>query len=529
MQQAMPHVPGGQPVYTTYTYDAIGRTLTTVAPDGASTTSYAYQGNQVQVIDPAGKWKLFAMDTFGNLSQVTEPNPTSAGPPPFNSAPTSTPVLTPSPGGYTSNPSVSITSATPGATIRYTLDNSTPTATYGTVYTGPFSVSNGQTVKAIAYYSGLPNSSVISGPYTVSSGGGGGGGGSWYSTGGTWTDRMPVTLNYSQVSGGANLSNFPVLISVTSPNLKTTANGGYVGTTSGIDILFTGSDGLTKLNHEIESYDGVNGILVAWVQVPTLSYTANTSLYVYYGNSSASNQQTPNSVWDSNYKGVWHLSEASGNLNDSTSGANTGTASSVGRAAAEIAGGGTFDGTSSNVTMANESNFIMGSAVTEELWLKQTTSGGLGYIFHKYYDENAPAYWISGNGDQLRVGVTYSPGNFTQAIYTNAGWHNGNWHHVVMVFSASTVYLYFDGTLATSASVGGSSIADSGGSVTAGRFSAADGYYFAGSLDELRISNAARTAGWITTEYNNQSAPGRLSRWACSRPIPEEAVGCRRR
>ena len=60
----------------------------------------------------------------------------------------------------------------------------------------------------------------------------------------------------------------------------------------------------------------------------------------------------------------------------------------------------------------------------------------------------------------MRIGVTYSPGTFTQAIYTNAAWHNGNWHHVVMVFGASTVYLYFDGTLATSASVGGSSIAD---------------------------------------------------------------------
>ena len=29
-----------------------------------------------------------------------------------------------------------------------------------------------------------------------------------------------------------------------------------------------------------------------------------------------------------------------------------------------------------------------------------------------------------------------------------------------------------------------------------------------GSIDEVRISGTARAAGWIQTEYNNQSAPG---------------------
>ena len=57
---------------------------------------------------------------------------------------------------------------------------------------------------------------------------------------------------------------------------------------------------------------------MAWVQVPTLSYTANTSLYVYYGNSSASNPANPEQRVGPHYKGVWHLSETSGNFNDST-------------------------------------------------------------------------------------------------------------------------------------------------------------------------------------------------------------------
>ncbi|MGB0326660.1 MAG: lamin tail domain-containing protein [Akkermansiaceae bacterium] len=47
---------------------------------------------------------------------------------------------------------LTITSATPGATIRYTLDGSPPTATSGTLYTGPISIDTTSTVRAIATF-----------------------------------------------------------------------------------------------------------------------------------------------------------------------------------------------------------------------------------------------------------------------------------------------------------------------------------------------------------------------------------------
>ena len=52
----------------------------------------------------------------------------------------------------------------------------------------------------------------------------------------------------------ATLSNFPVLASTTNANLKTVANGGFVTSATGNDLLFTDSDGGTKLADEIESY-----------------------------------------------------------------------------------------------------------------------------------------------------------------------------------------------------------------------------------------------------------------------------------
>ncbi|MFN7173089.1 MAG: RHS repeat domain-containing protein, partial [Fimbriimonadaceae bacterium] len=69
-----PYAPGGTPIWTTYSYDAMGRTTALVKPDG-STTTYQYQGNVTTVTDAAGKWKKFTLNAFGNLVKVTEPNP----------------------------------------------------------------------------------------------------------------------------------------------------------------------------------------------------------------------------------------------------------------------------------------------------------------------------------------------------------------------------------------------------------------------------------------------------------------------
>src|SRR5258708_3070931 len=79
----------------------------------------------------------------------------------------SPPTFTPAAGTYTSTQPVTISSATSGAAIRYTTDGSTPSSTVGTLYSGPISVSHTETVKAIAYASGMTDSAVTSAAYTI--------------------------------------------------------------------------------------------------------------------------------------------------------------------------------------------------------------------------------------------------------------------------------------------------------------------------------------------------------------------------
>ena len=76
------------------------------------------------------------------------------------------PTFTPAPGTYASAQSVTIACSTAGATIHYTTDGSTPTAS-SPVYTGAIAVASTTTIQAIATAPSMTNSSVASATYTI--------------------------------------------------------------------------------------------------------------------------------------------------------------------------------------------------------------------------------------------------------------------------------------------------------------------------------------------------------------------------
>lgn len=77
-----------------------------------------------------------------------------------------TPAFSPPAGTYAGAQTVSIADATAGATIRYTANGTTPTAS-STLYTGPIAVDSTKTLKAIAIKAGLTNSAVATASYTI--------------------------------------------------------------------------------------------------------------------------------------------------------------------------------------------------------------------------------------------------------------------------------------------------------------------------------------------------------------------------
>ncbi len=80
-----------------------------------------------------------------------------------------TPSISPSGGNYSSPQPISLSCATSGATIRYSLSGLAPT-TSSPVYIGPFTVNSSTTVKARAFKSGYNDSGVASATFTMSFG-----------------------------------------------------------------------------------------------------------------------------------------------------------------------------------------------------------------------------------------------------------------------------------------------------------------------------------------------------------------------
>ena len=77
------------------------------------------------------------------------------------------PTFTPAAGTFTTSTSVTISTSTGGATIRYTTNGTTPSSTVGTIYSSAVSITATSTLQAIAYETGLTNSAVTSGVYTI--------------------------------------------------------------------------------------------------------------------------------------------------------------------------------------------------------------------------------------------------------------------------------------------------------------------------------------------------------------------------
>ena len=363
-------------------------------------------------------------------------------------------------------------------------------------------MSSSLTLKAIAYKTGMTDSAVASATYTIS----GGGGPTWYDP--SWTNRKAITIDHTKVSGASSLTNFPMLFSVTDANLKTVANGGSVGKADGTDILFTDSSGTLKINHELESYNPATGQVLAWVQVPALSPAADTVMYIYYGNAAAADQQNKTGVWDSNYKAVWHVPDGTTlSLVDSTGNANNGTNHGATATSGQMDGAANLNG-ASYVDAGNGASLGISSSITISGWVKYAsaaftawealvTKGDSSYRLHLCGScATANAFTFGMNGPtgivDLVSNVVPTPGIF---------------YYVVATYDGITQKIFINGSLNRSQSRSGL-ISSNSYNVGLGANLQVGGRLLNGVLDEVRISNTARSADWIFTEFTNQNSPG---------------------
>jgi len=137
-------------------------TVFQMTPAGVLTTLVSF--NLTNGTAPFGG---LVQSTDGNFYGVTQTGGTSNVGVFYQLLMAAAPIFSPAAGTYTSAQTVTITSATIGASIHYTTDGSSPTETSGTLYSGPVSISATTTLNAIAFLSGDLNSPVTSGTFTI--------------------------------------------------------------------------------------------------------------------------------------------------------------------------------------------------------------------------------------------------------------------------------------------------------------------------------------------------------------------------
>ena len=144
--------------------------ITTVVGNGEPFANLCYSGDGgpatgahicAQGISFDGEGNLY-FGSWGDRVRVA----TVSGLPPSRVA--AAPVFNPPAGSYASPQSVTITDTTPGASIYFTLDGTTPNSA-STGYTGPINVSGTDTVQAIAIAPGNLQSPVAASAYTITS------------------------------------------------------------------------------------------------------------------------------------------------------------------------------------------------------------------------------------------------------------------------------------------------------------------------------------------------------------------------
>jgi biopolymer transport protein ExbB len=299
---------------------------------------------------------------------------------------------------------------------------------------------------------------------------------------GDWSSRKKITVNMSQVDTKDTLAQIPVLVRLH------TGNFDFVNAKDdGGDIRFLADDDKTPLKFHIEKYDPLNEMAFIWVNVPKLAAGKAAVIYMYSGNDKAAVADDAAGTYDANIAAVYHFGEKDGVPKDSTANRNNASQSGIKLGDGSLIGrGATFDGKGIMTVPASPSLKVgPGQGMTVSAWVKVTAAQGNAVLFQQQDGPNSVVLGIDGGKLYASTGTTSTP--------KTAEVVPGAWHHVALA-AGSSLKLYLDGKEVASVAA---PIPDMQGDITVGRD-------FAGEMDELEVSNAARPADWINIAAKGQ-------------------------
>ncbi len=302
----------------------------------------------------------------------------------------------------------------------------------------------------------------------------------WWNS--NWSHRRKLTFDNSSQS--EDLINFPVMVHLNSSRID------YSFTQSnGEDIRFIDTDG-TILSYEIEKWDE-SGDSIVWVKVPQINGASSSDyIYMYYGNTNATDGQNANEVWDSTYNGVWHLKEPSGGpYIDSTGNGYTG----IGEGTMTHIDNGAVDGAQDSDAGYDRISISISitNPVTVSAWGKLDAQGDMLWCVgsgNSGYD-----LWFTNNNIYLNIWQGTNSPYVAQPSNVNL------WHYYTVVIDSSSTKIYIDGEYK-----GPLYFPNRTGSILY-IGSSSTSYTWDGSVDEFRVSDSIKSEDWIAAQYLSMS------------------------
>jgi len=268
----------------------------------------------------------------------------------------------------------------------------------------------------------------------------------------------------------------------------------------GGDIRLFKSDDTTELAREIVSFSVTSETgEIHYKYAGTLSSSVDTDIHVYADGSSADYAVTAtygrNNVWSA-YEVVTHLqsdgTDSSGNLTAT----NTGVTFSAGKIGGEAVSNANDD----RITYGTPDLFSGTKDFTLSFWVRYT-GGGLWMVSQR---DNVSFNWQF----VFNAGALYFQPSRTTNVFFSDGITIDSTRQLLTVVreSTSSWKLYKNGSLVATASL--STSIGTGQVFSLFRTNESGNTAISGGIDEFRaVDSTAKSANWITAEYNNQNSP----------------------
>jgi hypothetical protein len=333
----------------------------------------------------------------------------------------------------------------------------------------------------------------------------------------TWQKRIKLTIDQTKIDT-ADLTWFPVTVFLTATAgeevfTELDADADYM------KVAFTKDDGTTELYAECELFDVSEQKAIyhiskdGWV----ISNTVDTDFYMYYDNDHADNTDyigaidttAGGNVWDTNFKAVHHLKDATtSTVKDSTANNNDGakqaanepieTDGKVGKAQ-DFDGSNDYILTAGQITDWTKDFTISGWIKPDVVNIEQALMGyGHGnetpYYSWAAYLNLTHFMFTAYNGTNRTITSDYT-------AQANVGFY------VTIVYdgdsSSNNASIYINGALDKTGTVITELRTDAYNRISIGASWNGTNRFMNGVIDEVRISNVTRTADWIKATYNS--------------------------